>query len=151
MGSHPVQEYRDDDVTLLLARTRTVAEQDTATWEYPADPAAVHEARADVSAQLAAWGLEELMFATELIVSELVTNAIRYAGGPVALRLIRDRVLVCEVADPSNTQPRLRRALSTDEGGRGLFLIAQLATRWGCRYGARGKTLWTEQALVPSL
>ncbi len=72
----------------------------------------------------------------------------RYAGAPIGLRLIRDdRTLVCEVSDPSSTQPRLRRALTTDEGGRGLFLIAQLATRWGSRHGARGKTIWTEQNL----
>ncbi|MCX5414326.1 SpoIIE family protein phosphatase [Streptomyces sp. NBC_00059] len=140
-------EQPEDDVTLLLARTRAVAEQDTATWEYAADPAAVHDARTDVLGRLAVWGLEKEAFATELIVSELVTNAMRYARGPIVLRLIRDRVLVCEVSDPSNTQPRLRRALNTDEGGRGLFLIAQLSTRWGCRYGARGKTIWTEQVL----
>ncbi|MFD4370889.1 SpoIIE family protein phosphatase [Streptomyces sp. NPDC058486] len=149
MGCHPHQERPADDVTLLLARTRAVADTDTAHWEYPVDPAAVHDARHDVNAQLRAWGLDDLMFSTELIVSELVTNAMRYAGGPVGLRLIRGRVLVCEVSDPSNTQPRLRRALITDEGGRGLFLIAQLASRWGCRYGARGKTIWAEQ-LVPT-
>ncbi|MFD3568652.1 SpoIIE family protein phosphatase [Streptomyces sp. NPDC058667] len=151
IADHPAHECPDDDGTLLLARTRAVAEESLATWEYPADPAAVHEARADVNARLQAWGLDEPAFATELIVSELVTNALRHAGGPIVLRLIRDRVLVCEVSDPSNTQPRLRRALNTEEGGRGLFLVAQLSTRWGCRYGARGKTIWTEQALPPSL
>ncbi|MFE7510733.1 SpoIIE family protein phosphatase [Streptomyces sp. NPDC057540] len=147
IGCHPSPERPADDVTLLLARTRAVADEDMVHWEYPADPAAVHDARADVDARLGAWGLEDLQFSTELIVSELVTNAIRYAGGPVGLRLIRGPVLVCEVSDPSNTQPRLRRALITDEGGRGIFLIAQLAARWGCRYGARGKTIWTEQPL----
>ncbi|MFE0461322.1 SpoIIE family protein phosphatase [Kitasatospora sp. NPDC058965] len=147
LGRHPAAERPDDDVTLLLARTRSVLEQDTAVWEYPADLAQVQTARADVTAQLAAWDLAEQAFATELMVSELVTNAIRYAGGPVVLRLIRARALVCEVSDPSNTQPRLRRALDTDEGGRGLFLVAQLSDRWGCRYGASGKTIWTEQAL----
>ncbi|MFF6883340.1 SpoIIE family protein phosphatase [Streptomyces sp. NPDC012421] len=149
MARHPHQERPADDVTLLLARTRAVSDEDTAHWEYPVDPAAVHDARHDVNARLAAWGLDELMFSTELIVSELVTNAIRYAGGPVGLRLIRGRSLVCEVSDPSNTQPRLRRALITDEGGRGLFLIAQLASRWGCRYGERGKTIWAEQQVPP--
>ncbi|QKW11261.1 SpoIIE family protein phosphatase [Streptomyces sp. NA04227] len=141
-AAHP-----EDDITLLLARTRTVHAADTAAWEYPADPAAVQDARADTSAQMTAWGLHEALFATELIVSELVTNAIRYAGGPIVLRLVRDRVLVCEVSDPSNTQPRLRRARSTDEGGRGLFLVAQLSSRWGSRYGHAGKTIWTEQDL----
>ncbi|WP_407918218.1 ATP-binding protein, partial [Kitasatospora sp. NE20-6] len=42
-----------------------------------------------------------------------------------------------------------RRARTTDEGGRGLFLIAQLATRWGSRYAVNGKTIWAEQALPP--
>ncbi|MEX2969621.1 SpoIIE family protein phosphatase [Streptomyces sp. C184] len=137
----------EDDVTLLLARTRTVLDENTATWEFPRDPKIVPAARSVTSGQLGAWGLEDLTFTTELVVSELVTNAIRYAVGPVRLRLTRDRILVCEVSDGSNTQPRLCRARSTDEGGRGLFLVAQLTTRWGCRYGPRGKTIWTEQPL----
>ncbi|GAA4984133.1 hypothetical protein GCM10023205_62660 [Yinghuangia aomiensis] len=81
------------------------------------------------------------------MVSELVTNAIRYGGSPVALRLIRDDVLICEVSDAGNAQPRLRRARDTDEGGRGLFLVAQLTSRWGSRYRRTGKTVWTEQRL----
>lgn len=136
-----------DDITLLLARTRAVRPENIAVWEFPADPAAVQEARSAATRQLRAWGLYDLLFTTELVVSELVTNAIRYAGGPVTLRLVRDRVLLCEVSDPSNTQPRLRRARGTDEGGRGLFLVAQLTARWGSRYGALGKTIWTEQSL----
>ncbi|MFF9649528.1 SpoIIE family protein phosphatase [Streptomyces sp. NPDC014622] len=139
-----------DDVALLLARTRALPEDSTAVWQFPADPAIVTEAREAVTGQLASWGLDHLAFTTELVVSELVTNAIRYAGGPVALRLIRDNVLICEVSDPSNTQPRLCRARWTDEGGRGLYLVAQLTTRWGSRYGRRGKTIWTEQPLVPA-
>ncbi|MFJ9543928.1 SpoIIE family protein phosphatase [Streptomyces sp. NPDC101225] len=139
-----------DDVTLLLARTRALPEDATVSWEFPADPAVVARTRTTVTRQLSLWGLEEAAFATELIVSELVTNAIRYAGGPVGLRLIRDASLICEVTDPSNTQPRLRRARTTDEGGRGLFLVAQLSSRWGSRYGRRGKTVWAEQPLGPS-
>ncbi|MGP4085541.1 SpoIIE family protein phosphatase [Streptomyces sp. KR55] len=137
----------DDDIALLLARTRALPEDATVFWEFPADPAVVTQARAAVDRQLDLWGLEEVAFATELIVSELVTNAIRYAGGPVGLRLIRDATLICEVTDPSNSQPRLRRARTTDEGGRGLFLVAQLSSRWGSRYGQRGKTVWAEQPL----
>lgn len=139
-----------DDVALLLARTRALPDDSTAVWRFPADPAIVTEAREAVTGQLASWDLDHLAFTTELIVSELVTNAIRYAGGPVDLRLIRDTVLICEVSDPSNTQPRLCRARWTDEGGRGLYLVAQLTTRWGSRYGQRGKTIWTEQSLVPT-
>ncbi|MEU3498891.1 SpoIIE family protein phosphatase [Kitasatospora cineracea] len=136
-----------DDVALLLARTRVLPAGATAAWEFPADPAVVADAREVTARQLADWGLDDLAFTTELVVSELVTNAVRYAGGPVGLRLIRDHVLVCEVTDPSNTQPRLRRARWADEGGRGLFLVAQLTARWGSRYDRSGKTIWTEQAL----
>ncbi|MFJ8659668.1 ATP-binding protein [Streptomyces sp. NPDC093795] len=113
----------------------------------PADPSIVGSARSRVTGQLTSWGLEDLAFATELIVSELVTNAVRYAGGPVGLRLIRDHRLICEVSDPSQTQPHLRRARLTDEGGRGLFLVAQLTHRWGSRYTPAGKTIWAEQLL----
>ncbi|MFI9274953.1 SpoIIE family protein phosphatase [Kitasatospora sp. NPDC052896] len=137
-----------DDIALLLARTRALSPDSTASWELPADPAVVADAREAVTRQLAAWGLADLAFTTELVVSELVTNAIRYGGGPVVLRLIRDQVLVCEVSDPSNSQPRLRRARATDEGGRGLFLVAQLSARWGSRYGRSGKTVWVEQSLT---
>ncbi|MFK0195118.1 SpoIIE family protein phosphatase [Kitasatospora sp. NPDC090308] len=148
LAARPGADHPEDDTALLLARTRAVLPQSTLTRRY-ADLADVQRARADTGAQLAAWGLDHLAFAAELIVSELVTNAIRYTHGPAVLRLIRDRTLVCEVSDPSNTQPRLRRALDSDEGGRGLFLIAQLAERWGCRYAERGKTIWTELALEP--
>ncbi|MFE6732656.1 ATP-binding protein [Streptomyces californicus] len=140
-----------DDMALLLARTRAVAPEDTETWEFPADVSVVAAARKAAAGQLAARGLDELSFTTELVVSELVTNAVRYAGGPIGLRLIRGDVLVCEVNDPSNTQPRLRRARWSDEGGRGLFLIAQLTTRWGSRYTRSGKTIWTEQPLTAEL
>lgn len=139
-----------DDIALLVARTRVIPPDNTANWEFPADPTIVADARKAVTRQLSAWGLEDVAFTTELVVSELVTNAIRYGGAPVGLRLIRDKTLVCEVSDPSNTQPRLRRAKTTDEGGRGLFLVAQLAARWGCRYGRSGKTIWAEQPLTPA-
>ncbi|MEU8619645.1 SpoIIE family protein phosphatase [Streptomyces sp. NPDC048623] len=139
----------EDDVTLLLARTRAVPAEDTAAWSVEADPAAVGAVREAAAAQLRAWGLEELVFTTELVLSELVTNAIRYAGGPVEARLVRAGRLICEVSDPSATHPRMRRARLTDEGGRGLFLVAQLTTRWGSRYSRTGKTIWGEQELPP--
>ncbi|MFF3876121.1 SpoIIE family protein phosphatase [Streptomyces sp. NPDC001978] len=139
-----------DDAVLLLARTRAVPAASTAHWEIPADPAAVSKAREWITRQLTMWGLDDLLFTTELIVSELVTNAIRYGRPPMDLRLIRHNVLVCEVTDSSSTQPRLRRARTTDEGGRGLFLVAQLGGRWGCRHGQNGKTIWSEQAIQDS-
>ncbi|MFD7229097.1 SpoIIE family protein phosphatase [Streptomyces sp. NPDC059881] len=136
-----------DDVALLLARTHTLGDGQVATWDVDADPAAVARARANVSEQLTTWGLEELEFTTELVVSELVTNAIRYGRPPIRLRLIHDRTLMCEVADAGSTTPHLRRARVFDEGGRGLFLVAQFAEHWGTRHARRGKTVWAECAL----
>ncbi|WP_089227879.1 SpoIIE family protein phosphatase [Actinacidiphila glaucinigra] len=142
-------ECRSDDAVLLLARTRGLPADRVATWELPVDPAQVARARALTDRQLANWDLEPLAFTTELIVSELVTNAIRHARGPIALRLIHAQVLLCEVSDGSLSAPHLRRARTSDEGGRGLFLVAQLASCWGTRYGRDGKTIWAEQPLSP--
>ena len=136
-----------DDVALLIARTRALDAAHVATWDVPPDPSAVAETRRNTRRQLAAWGLDEAAFVTELVVSELVTNAIRYGGAPIQLRLIRDRNLICEVSDASNTAPHLRRARTFDEGGRGLLLVAQLTQGWGTRQTYTGKTIWAEQAL----
>ncbi|WP_237329160.1 SpoIIE family protein phosphatase [Streptomyces sp. CBMAI 2042] len=139
-----------DDIALLLARTHALRPDRLVSWEVPLDPAAVGATRNKVARQLETWGLDELTMTTELIVSELVTNAIRYASGPVRLRLLLQSVLTCEVSDASSTTPRLRHARTTDEGGRGLFLVAQLARRWGTRYTHRGKIIWAEQGLPSS-
>ncbi|WP_217206027.1 SpoIIE family protein phosphatase [Streptomyces sp. AC550_RSS872] len=136
-----------DDIVLLLARTSGLGADQVCTWQLSVDPAAVAGARRTASEQLAAWGLAELEFPTELIVSELVTNAIRYGNAPIELRLIRADVLICEVSDGSSTAPHLRRARVFDEGGRGLLLVAQVAERWGSRHTAVGKTIWAEQPL----
>ncbi|WP_149547058.1 SpoIIE family protein phosphatase [Streptomyces marokkonensis] len=136
-----------DDVALLLARTRAFDAGHVATWDLPSDPAAVSDARAGVAARLSAWGLEDVAFTAELVVSELVTNAIRYGQPPVQLRLIRGAALICEVYDSSGTAPHLRRARTLDEGGRGLLLVAQFARRWGTRHRAEGKTIWAEVEL----
>ncbi|MER5858106.1 SpoIIE family protein phosphatase [Streptomyces sp. NPDC059688] len=136
-----------DDVALLIARTRVLRPQNVASWELPLEATSAARARELTTAKLDEWGLAELAFTTELVASELVTNTYRYAAGPVTLRLIRTDTLICEVSDTSHTSPHLRRALSTDEGGRGLFLVAQLTERWGTRYTHDGKTVWTEQPL----
>ncbi|MFF2202105.1 SpoIIE family protein phosphatase [Streptomyces sp. NPDC058145] len=135
-----------DDVALLVARTHVLDARKVATWDVPSDPAAVAGTRADVQARLAAWRLSEVAFTAELVISELVTNAIRYGQPPVQLRLIRDAALICEVSDSNSTAPHLRRARTLDEGGRGLLLVAQFADRWGTRHHAQGKTIWAEIA-----
>ncbi len=142
-------EEPGDDVALLLARTRALGADRVATWDVDPDPAHVAATRQAATEQLAAWGMEEASFVTELVVSELVTNAIRYGEPPIQLRLIRDRTLICEVSDGSSTSPHLRRAHAFDEGGRGLLLVAQLTQRWGSRQTGSGKTIWAEQSLEP--
>ncbi|MEV6532231.1 SpoIIE family protein phosphatase [Streptomyces sp. NPDC051639] len=137
----------EDDATLLLARTRSLMPSQIATWDLPHDPVVVAHARALATAQLTGWGLEALTATTELIVSELVTNAVRHGAGSITLRLIRHEVLVCEVTDASDSVPRLRHARPTDEGGRGLFLVAQLSSRRGTRHSSTGKTVWAEQEI----
>jgi anti-sigma regulatory factor (Ser/Thr protein kinase) len=136
-----------DDVTLLLARTRGLEPAQVASWELPNDPAAVRIARQAAARQLGEWGLEPLGTTVELVVSELVTNAIRYGGGPVRLRLIQHQVLTCEVSDSNTGHPRPRQPHLIDENGRGLFLVAQLSRRWGSRSATDGKVVWAEQDL----
>jgi PAS domain S-box-containing protein len=138
----------EDDLSLLVVRTRALSDDQVVTWELPRDPAAVSGARSLVLRQLDQWDLGHLGFATELIASELVTNAIRYGRETIRLRLIHGRTLICEVSDGSSTSPHIRRAHTTDEGGRGLFLVAECSQRWGVRYTGQGKIIWAEQALA---
>ncbi|MEU0186662.1 ATP-binding SpoIIE family protein phosphatase [Streptomyces sp. NPDC006207] len=132
---------------VLAARTRTLDGTTVATWNLPADPAAVSAARKHVTAKMRTWGLDGATPTTVLIASELVTNAIRHAQPPVRLRLIRCATgLTCEVTDGSTTSPHLRRARTFDESGRGLFIVAQLTQRWGTRHHPQGKTIWAEHS-----
>ncbi|WUD70592.1 SpoIIE family protein phosphatase [Streptomyces sp. NBC_00510] len=144
-------EQSRDDVALVIARTRELDGAHAAAWDLTEDLAEVAHARDLASSRLEGWDLGELAFTTELVISELVTNAIRYGSAPVQLRLIREDTLICEVSDASNTAPHLRRARMFDEGGRGLFIVAQLAERWGTRQRHDGKTIWAEIALPDGL
>jgi anti-sigma regulatory factor (Ser/Thr protein kinase) len=143
----PAQQLTSDDAALLIARTHTLAPGDVASWSLPEDPQAAGQAREHIRSQLTAWDLDELTMTTELLASELVGNVVRHAKGPIRLRLLRSRALTCEVSDGSVTTPRIRHASDTDEGGRGLQLVAALAHRWGTRYTTTGKCIWTEQPL----
>ncbi|MFJ8945537.1 ATP-binding protein [Streptomyces sp. NPDC102395] len=122
-----------------------------AEWTFPADPGAVRTARGAVRGQLRGWGLESLGDLAALLVSELVTNALRHATGPIGVRLIRpaglDGVLLVEVSDPLPDPPHERVAELDDEGGRGLKLVASSSRRWGTRPGGIGKTVWFELAV----
>jgi serine phosphatase RsbU (regulator of sigma subunit) len=142
LPAHP-----QDDVALLVARMRGLAPDRHVMWHIESDGELVSWAREQTQDQLTRWGLEEEVFAAELVVSELVTNAIRYGGAPITLQLIRADNLICEVSDASSTSPHVRQARETDEGGRGLYMITQLTRGWGTRYGVRGKTIWAELAL----
>jgi PAS domain S-box-containing protein len=142
-------ERAEDDAALLVARTRALPADRIVSWDLPAEPAVVAGARARAARQLAVWGLEEATDTTELIVSELLTNAIRHAKSPIEIRLILDGALTCEVSDGSRAGPHLRCADPYDEDGRGLLLVAQLTERWGTRRTRTGKTIWAQQPLPP--
>ncbi|MFD7899675.1 SpoIIE family protein phosphatase [Streptomyces sp. NPDC059743] len=135
---------RDDDIALLAARFDGIAPSDVAYWFLEPEDAAPGRARRLARRALARWDLEELSDSVELLISEVVTNAVRYAERPVTLRLLRTDVLRCEVGDDSPQLPRQRRARDTDESGRGLFLVNRLARRWGATRLSTGKVVWFE-------
>ncbi|WP_053914482.1 SpoIIE family protein phosphatase [Streptomyces sp. SCSIO 75703] len=135
---------RDDDIALLAARFDGIAPSDVAYWYLEPEDAAPGRARRLARRTLARWGMEELTDSVELLVSEVVTNAVRYATRPVTLRLLRTDVLRCEVGDDVPQLPRLRQARATDEGGRGLYLVNRMARRWGATRLSTGKVVWFE-------
>ncbi|MFE1024135.1 SpoIIE family protein phosphatase [Streptomyces sp. NPDC058818] len=135
---------RDDDIALLAARFDGIAPSDVAYWFLEPEDAAPGRARRLARRALARWGMEDLTDSVELLVSEVVTNAVRYATKPVTLRLLRTDVLRCEVGDDVPQLPRLRQARATDEGGRGLYLVNRLARRWGATRLSTGKVVWFE-------
>ncbi|MFE2692456.1 SpoIIE family protein phosphatase [Streptomyces mirabilis] len=139
--------HGEDDIALLMARVQGLPADSVGDWTLPREPRSVGRAREYARTQLTAWGLEPLVDTAELLVSELVTNALRYGEGEIRLRLLLDRTLVCEVWDSGLVQPRRRRARDTDEGGRGLQLVGLLSASWGSRRTPRGKTVWFELPL----
>ncbi|MGW1539112.1 SpoIIE family protein phosphatase [Streptomyces sp. NPDC002309] len=140
-----------DDVTLLLVRTRSLSPDQVASWTLPGNQAAVRLARNLASRQLTTWGLECVEDATRLIVSELVTNAVRHSTGTIQLRLIQHESLTVEVTDTDTGTPRMRSARTVDENGRGLFLVSQLSHTWGSHPISGGKVVWAEQDLAPAV
>jgi anti-sigma regulatory factor (Ser/Thr protein kinase) len=139
--------HGEDDIALLMARVSGLPADQVGDWTLEPQATSVAKARELARDQLLGWSLEDLVDTTELLVSELVTNALRHGYGEIRLRLLLDRTLVCEVWDGALVQPRRRRARDTDEGGRGLQLVAMLSQSWGSRRTHRGKTVWFELAL----
>jgi serine phosphatase RsbU (regulator of sigma subunit) len=142
-------EHRDD-IAILVARLRRIPKDRHASWTLPAELTSARKARTLIRRPLRRWGLIELLPLAELLVSELVTNAVRYAQGKIGLRLVLEGGLVCEVTDDSAALPRLRHADDSDERGRGLQVVSQLAQRWGARRAASGKVVWCELPLPSS-
>ncbi|MEU5638047.1 SpoIIE family protein phosphatase [Streptomyces milbemycinicus] len=140
---------RDDDVALLAARFEGIAPSDVAYWFLDPKAQTAGQARRLARRALARWDLDELTDSVELLVSEVVTNAVRYAERPVTLRLLRTDVLRCEVGDDVPQLPRLRQARPSDEGGRGLYLVNRMARRWGATRLSTGKVVWFELAMPP--
>ncbi|WP_229899542.1 ATP-binding SpoIIE family protein phosphatase [Streptomyces hiroshimensis] len=138
---------RDDGIALLAARFEGIAPSDVAYWFLDPRPQTARQARRLARRALTRWGLEELTDSVELLVSEVITNAVRYAERPITLRLLRTDVLRCEVGDDVPQLPRLRQARPSDEGGRGLYLVNRLARRWGATRLSTGKVVWFELAL----
>ncbi|WP_084724660.1 ATP-binding SpoIIE family protein phosphatase [Streptacidiphilus melanogenes] len=149
-------EDRADDLALLIARFDGIPPQDVISWSLALDASEVRRARSLVHDQLTRWGLAEVSELTELLVSELVTNALRVAKGSVELQLMRVGKLLVEVSDDDHNLPSLEPSELLDEEGRGLGLVSQLASRWGTSRKAVGKVVWFELPLpmqqpVPAL
>ena len=136
-----------DDVALLLVRAREEVWSGVAHDYLDAAASSVSRGRRIVEDALDRWGLgesEDLRTTMALLVSELVTNAIRYATGPRVELLVRrgPGALWVEVGDSDTRAPRLRHAAPEDEGGRGLALVQALSTSWGSRATLEGKVVW---------
>ncbi|MFI6288947.1 SpoIIE family protein phosphatase [Streptomyces sp. NPDC051018] len=138
---------RKGDVALLMARLGGIPAESVAAWELSLEPGEAARARRLVAAQLRRWGLEAVGATVELLVGEVVANAVRHAGGDRAeLRLVRSTTLLCEVSDDDHTLPVLRESGPDDECGRGLRVVGSLAREWGASRTAGGKTVWFEVA-----
>jgi anti-sigma regulatory factor (Ser/Thr protein kinase) len=140
---------REDDIAVIMARARRIGPDRIASLSLRGDHAQVRHARRFTRRVLREWGLAALSDQTELLTSELITNAMVHAGGPTGLRLFRHQVLTVEVSDVDGHAPRMRRALEDDEGGRGMHLVNELAHRWGSRGTRDGKVVWFELELPP--
>jgi anti-sigma regulatory factor (Ser/Thr protein kinase) len=109
------------------------------------DGSSVAEARRFAHDCLTRWGLDEQSADVELVVDELVTNAIRHSRGAVTLSIGRrlDRIVV-QVQDPSPDRPEQEEQDVLADNGRGLLLVEELTTEWGSTPTDDGKRVWAE-------
>jgi serine phosphatase RsbU (regulator of sigma subunit)/anti-sigma regulatory factor (Ser/Thr protein kinase) len=140
-------DHERDDIALLIARLHRIPADHHVSWNLSAELTSAGRARTLIRQPLRRWGLADLIPSAELLVSELVTNAVRYAQGRIGLRLVLEGGLVCEVLDDSAALPRLRHPGEEDERGRGLQIVSQMAQRWGARRTLTGKVVWCELPL----
>ncbi|WP_406456920.1 SpoIIE family protein phosphatase [Streptomyces sp. NBC_00876] len=139
---------RKDDVALLMARLNGIPDGDVAEWQLALDPREVSRARRLVRGRLLDWDLPHAVEAAELMVSELVTNAVKHGRTHhIGFRLVRTDALLCEVSDDEPAPAALLGVTAHDEFGRGLVVVSSLAREWGTSTTARGKTVWFELAL----
>jgi anti-sigma regulatory factor (Ser/Thr protein kinase) len=130
-----------------------VAAQTAATWAFRATPESVRDGREFTRATLRAWGMTGLTDVAELVVSELVTNAIRHGvpsarritqERPIRLRLLaQDPLVLCMVTDPGVSIPIQRDPGPAAENGRGLHVVESCSVRWGWHLlDEGGKVVW---------
>ncbi|WP_157610259.1 ATP-binding SpoIIE family protein phosphatase [Spirillospora albida] len=136
-----------DDIAIVAVGIDGIPKDDIARWDLTPTPSAVPRVRAQVAAQLTDWGLGIATDAVQLLVSELVTNALVHGAGVIRLRLIKTDTLLCQVYDDGQELPQLCHAGATDESGRGLHLVSAIAERWGSHGADHGKVVWFEYAL----
>jgi PAS domain S-box-containing protein len=131
-----------DDVTFLLVRIPPAPDARAAVDLDP-DPRSVARGRRFVAETLAEWGHDDLADAARLVVSEILTNAVRHARSPIGVRLHRTaREITVEISDDNTHLPQRRVPDPQDENGRGLMLVENLADAWGTRPTNTGKTVW---------
>lgn len=112
---------------------------------YPAVPQSATQARHDVGLILSAWSLEPLRDTAELVMTELVANAVRHAEGRIEVTVLRmDSGVEIAVSDTCVTYPHLREATPADESGRGLLLVEAFASAWGTDRLQGGKRVWAQ-------
>ncbi|WP_234330487.1 SpoIIE family protein phosphatase [Streptomyces acidiscabies] len=138
----PDVEDHNDDVTLLLARLPD-APLASATTALPALASSIGDGRSFLTKTLTVWNCAHLADDARLLVSEVLTNALQHAQGPLGLHLRRTTAdVTIEISDHSPHLPQPRLAAPDDESGRGLLLVDTLADSWGVRPTDDGKTTW---------